>query len=245
MLYPDRNIKSVGDLLKNLRNHTADLGGQPLWFRGQANKAWSLQPSLFRQQGQNSEMSLLKKFKQNAAMLLNPQPSNDFDWLFIMQHHGVPTRLLDWSESPLVATYFAVNEDSDDDAVLWVLLPVKLNMCSNIEPDYPHDIPSFDEEWLRNYSTQAVASETTSRLLPLAAIAPRNSNRMLAQQGVFTISHRSELTIERIGRKEHVWRYVIPNQFKHTILSELRLLGVSKYQLFPELQSIGELLREV
>src|SRR3546814_12618621 len=120
-----------------------------------------------------------------------------------MQHYGIPTRLLDWTESPLTGLYFALERDIDKDGALWVLLPCELNQKNNYRPDYEFEIPSFEDSHLTNYVPSTIASESKSKLLPMAAIAPRNSPRMQAQQGVFTI--RSE---ERRVGKECVstWR---------------------------------------
>ncbi|AIQ29305.1 hypothetical protein P40081_14945 [Paenibacillus sp. FSL P4-0081] len=242
--YTDKQIKSISDLLKHLKPNIGAYDG-PIWYRGQSDKTWKLEPSYARVSNRVSESNLIKKFKQSATMLLNPLPANEFNWLFIMQHHGVPTRLLDWSESPLTALYFCASGEADKDGALWVLLPVELNKHSNIEPTYTYDIPSFEDVLLKNYSPESIAGETTSKLYPLAAIAPRNSTRMQSQLGAFTIDHRNDSTIENIGDKKHVWRYIVPSSCKQSILEELSLLGISKFQLFPEMQSIGEILRSV
>lgn len=243
MKYKDKKITSLTDLIKHLKKDTGNYEG-PLWFRGQTDSAWKLLPSFSRLNNGVTETNLLKKFKQDATMLINPRPANSFDWLFIMQHHGVPTRLLDWSESPLTSTYFATDGNEDVDGALWVLLPVELNKHSNIEPEYFYDIPSFEDDVLKNYTPESIASENTSKLFPIAAIAPRNSKRMQSQLGVFTIIHRLDVAIEEVGDKKHVWRYIIPKESKKDILRELKLLGVGKFQLFPELQSIGDAIKE-
>lgn len=237
----DKKIRSLTELIKHLKKDTTDYDG-PVWYRGQSNKEWRLIATFARPGHTSSEQNLIKKFKQNATLLLNPRPSKDIEWLFIMQHHGVKTRLLDWTESPLTALYFAVRKKSKHDGVLWVLLPVDLNKCSNVRPDFPKDIPSFEDEALKNYSPESFAGEKTSKLYPLAAIAPRNNSRMQAQLSVFTISHRDDTPIEDIGEKKHAWRYIIPKEHKEQLKAELKLLEISKFQLFPELSSIAEML---
>ncbi|MDP3859277.1 MAG: FRG domain-containing protein, partial [Stagnimonas sp.] len=168
-----------------------------------------------------------------------------FDWLFLMQHYGLPTRLLDWTESPLVALYFAVNDfelHADQDATLWALRPCELNKRANIEDaNEQFFIPSFDDDELKNYSIESLASgPKRTKLSPIATIATRNNPRIQAQLGVFTIHHLDETPLENIGDGAHVSKYVIPTAARTLILDQLRLLGFSKFSMFPELASIGE-----
>jgi hypothetical protein len=61
--------------------------------------------------------------------------------------------------------------------------------------------------------------------------------------GVFTIHHRDPIAIENIGNRKHIMKYVIPSNCKKEIMQELKVLGITKFQLFPELSSIGENIR--
>ncbi len=232
-------FSSISDLVEKL---IIDLNGikGPVWFRGQADKDWSLTPVLVRKNKLNKEIELMRSFKQNATMLVNPMPKNSLEWMFVMQHHGVPTRLLDWTESPLIASYFSVNEKCSVDGALWVIMPLELNKEARV-----FEIPSSEEEAvMSNYSTEALSGESQSMLLPIGIIAPRNNTRMQAQLSVFTINQREIIPIEEIGIKMHVWRYLVEKQHKRQIIKELEAIGIGKFQLFPELQSIGDELRK-
>lgn len=239
-------ITSIQDLLVKLEEINQK-NPSATWYRGQAFKKWTLTPYYLRLDGSQSESTLLKRFKQSAAMLINTAPKESFDWLFLMQHYGVPTRLLDWSESPLVALYFAVEnieKHAEDDGSLWLLYPSLLNKNANInnkeEADY---IPSFDDEELTSYSVESLKSNRRTQLYPLATIATRNNSRIQAQQGVFTIHHHENIPIENIGDKKHVIHFVIPADAKKSIKKQLALLGYTKFQLFPELSSIGDIIK--
>lgn len=244
MRHPEEEIHNIGELIDKLKGHI-DNNDWPIWYRGQSDVRWGLVPKFLRGTSNKSEIHLINRFKQNATLLLQKHPRNDFDWLFLMQHHSMPTRLLDWSESPLVALYFAVTENPTLDGAIWVLLPTILNEKSNYRPDFPYEVPSFEDEQLKTYSPETVASEHRSKLFPLAAIAPRNSGRMQAQQGVFTISHRENTPIEDVGaegaNRDHVWKYKVPVAAKATIIEELKVLGFSRFQLFPELDSLANI----
>jgi hypothetical protein len=244
MLYPDKEITSVTGLIDNL---ITDIPAEQkhIWYRGQSKKEWKLISALGRikKRSEQVENYLIKRFRQNATQLVTIAHTTNWDWLLTMQHHGVPTRLLDWSESPLIGLYFAVCEKPKTDGSIWMLLPSMLNRSSNIEPEYSVDIPSFDDPILENYSTHNLVSERLSHLFPIAVIVPRTNPRIQAQLGVFSIMHRDPIAIEDVGDSKHVWRYNIPANSKINILRELKILGINKFSLFPELPSVGEMVK--
>ncbi|AOM79194.1 FRG domain-containing protein [Pedobacter steynii] len=236
----DKTINNLTELLELLKEDSKDIK-TPIWFRGHANIGYKLIPGLFRYSKAPVETNLIEKFKQNATMLLNNNHIREIDWLFIMQHNGVPTRLLDWSESPLVALYFACSSDKKKDGALNMLLPIELNKKASIKQNYIVSINDTAIE--QRYSPEAYKSETTSEMFPVAIICPRNSARIQAQAGTFTIFHRDKTPIEMIDGGKHVWRYKIPASSKDSILKELDLFGIDEFRLFPELPSLGSILK--
>jgi hypothetical protein len=117
----------------------------PLWYRGCGKLDHDLTPSLYRHKTSKTiedfmrlEKFLLARFQQRSIPF-HARPSGDpWEWLFLMQHYGVPTRLLDWTESPLMALFFAVTLARpslsskgrpvfDRDASIWFLDPEKWN----------------------------------------------------------------------------------------------------------------------
>lgn len=237
-------IKTIGELLLILKGITSSFD-EDIWFRGQSNFSWGLSPGLLRLAAPSSESSLLSRFKQSAAMLIKDSTKDNFDWLFLMQHYGVPTRLLDWSESPLAALYFAVSEKSKDstDGALWILKPTELNKIANISTSEKNFIPSFEDSELTNYSVETLNSNPRNKLAPIATIATRNSARIQAQLGVFTIHHLDNRPIEEFCSNDEVLKYKIPASSKSDLRDELSLLEINKFTLFPELASIGEIMK--
>lgn len=218
--------------------------GGSIWYRGQTKDSYSLLPSYLRN-SYAPETTLLSAFKQNATMLADKQPKNNFDWMFLMQHYGIPTRLLDWSESPLVALYFALQKtEENDDAVIWALKPTELNKQANIKSlQEEFYIPSFEDVEIDGYSIES--SNAKVSLKPVAVIASRNNPRIQAQMGVFTIHHLNDTTpIEEIGNQSHIIKYVIDNTNKKDILKQIELLGITQFQLFPELSTIKSVMQK-
>jgi hypothetical protein len=239
--------------LSEIIDHLDTLSGRAktIWFRGHADARWRLEPSLARQDKLSSENQLTKRFKQNAFQFLQRVPTEEWEWMFLMQHYGVPTRLLDWTESPLVGLYFALQEDGFSlgtrrpPAALWCLFPRKLNELSGLVLNPPDDIPAFgDEEELKDYLPSRVHGAGTASKNPLAIIAPRQFGRVYAQQGVFTILHRESRNIEDLtdgpDRSNHLVQIVIPRTAAHRIRKEIALLRITKLTVFPQLENVAE-----
>jgi len=243
MKYEDRNLTKIDDLVEHLR---ASDDGSIYWFRGQAKSSWSLIPSLGRSADLlAAEMTIFKKFRQNAYSHLIEKPKDDWEWIFLMQHHRAPTRLLDWSEIPLVALHFAISGHDDEDGALWVLDPVALNNLGGHHRAHKRDILAvgMDKE-LEQFLPDQVSARV-ARPTPVAFIGPKNSQRMVAQSGTFTVMHAEPVPIETIGDKKHLFKLVIPSDRKEALRKELKLLGVNNYTLFPDLDHVAEIARSL
>ena len=238
MRHKDRKIESVGDLIGLLKEDKVDEA--PTWFRGQGRATWDLVPSIGRNPIHlTAELTSIKRFKQDAWSHISSPPSDEWGWISTMQHYRAKTRLLDWSENPLVALYFAL-ANSDDDSergALWCLDPVALNSESGHRRAFAMDILAFGDPELESYLPDQVDARKAS-LDPLAVIGPRNTSRMVAQSGTFTIIHAEPRPIEKVGKKKHIWRYTISPGVKREIRRELQIIGVTEYAIFPELDRV-------
>jgi hypothetical protein len=247
MKFDDEKIGSVGDLLRLLRMQNP--GKQPVWYRGHADKTWKLVPSVARTPANlAAEATLIKRFKQNALPFIQRRPNDEWEWMFLLQHYGVPTRLLDWTEAPLVALFFACEneEHHGQDGTVWCLLPTELNKLANVSLNHAMELPFLGVEPVTNsYLPSVIAKEHTTKLKPVAATAIRDSARMYAQLGTFTIIHREAHAIEELDPQKHVWRWIVPKSKKKSILTELSKLAINRLTLFPELSSVAQLAREV
>ena len=239
---PIKKISSISDLLSNLQEDMKEYD-KPIWFRGHSDEKWKLVPSIFRQDT-HSEIVSLRKFQQDAPLLINPRPANSWEWLFIMRHYDVPTRLLDWTESPLVATYFAIHQHPDSDGALWILRPLKLNsregrVIGDKHTEQESSLPWVEDEDLDIFNPENYSREHTRTFAnPIAFLAPRNTPRMQSQLSVFTINYHDSTPMEDANSNDYLWKYLIPKDAKKTILKELQLLKINKFQLYPELDKI-------
>jgi hypothetical protein len=244
--YQDRTVRSVSEALGALKEQSRQRG-QIVWFRGHGVKSWKLVPTLARIPSHlKAEGALIKRFMQNAVPHVERPPQNEWEWMFLMQHHGAETRLLDWSESPLAALYFAVfNKAHAGGGAVWCLDPLALNEAANLRFPFKIEIPAFGlDKVLESYLPSNV-QENPSKLFTVAIVGPRNTPRMAAQLGTFTINHRLHEPIEEIGDGQHVWRWIIPGKAKRGIRRELAQLGYTALTLFPELDRVADVTKEL
>jgi len=249
MKHENRQVRNIGDFITALRDTT---NNRIVWFRGQKRLDWKLLPNIARPTegkpngSMDEEGAAIKRFKQNAGAFLDRTPSDIWEWIFLMQHHRGVTRLLDWSESPLVALYFALEHDADGhDAVVWCLDPMELNAHAGHNRKNPRDILAFGiDEALDNYAPDRV-SQIDALMEPIAAIGPRNSRRMVAQSGTFTIIHADPKPIEEVKDSSHIWRLVIPDDAKENIREELKIVGFNEFMLFPDLETLAVHTKEL
>jgi len=217
--------------------------GTDVWWRGHADATWHLQPSVHRKGNLSYEREVATRFFQSApSRRIHCPRDDDFAaWLFLMQHHGLPTRLLDWTESALVALYFAVAAHDDKPSDLWALSPMILNryqvdrgaiaVCSHKDVK-PLVLPPLCE---------GVASPDK-----VMAVACREVDiRMLVQHACFTI-HGSATCLEDVpAHDKFLLRFSIAPELKGPWKEALYRLGVRESTLFPDLDHLASELREL
>ena len=217
-----------------------------LWFRGHPNVEYLLQPTVYRSPySWRNERPLLHQFKARAARFIDNPPTTDIEWLFIMQHHATPTRLLDWSENALIALAFATQYSSDQhvgkDAAVWCLNPQKLN--ENIRfSDFPDEpVPNICD----NTELQTMF-ESPRQDCPVAIIGPQNTDRIIAQRGVFTLfPNKDSFSLESVEHAEKfLFKIIIPESSIKNISDDLYYMGMTESTIFPELDSISKELRK-
>jgi hypothetical protein len=128
-------IRRIEDLITAVRADTVTWHAQePRWFRGEPVSEKALMPTLYRDGFTPHENALLQMFRARAGGFHDTVPMREHtdQWLFLARHAGLPTRLLDWSESALIALYFALEES---EPVIWMLNPLDLNDLSYTNPD--------------------------------------------------------------------------------------------------------------
>lgn len=207
-----KTISTMSDL-----DEYIDLLPRSTLFRGVPNKEYTLVPSLFRHKNIKNidkiEHDLMWFFKTQAKPYLNNIPKNDLDWLVVAQHHGLPTRLLDWSLSPLVACFFAVNDLSETDGAIFV-----------------YNVKSFRKE----------EDIDVNDLDKITVFIPSHSTkRIAAQSGHFTIHPTSKMQLN----DESISKLIIPVERKKYFLDRLSKYGIHHGTIYPGLDGLSSYIK--
>lgn len=193
-------------------------------YRGLSSNDYRLIPTLgrvrlkHRDTFESVEREILRTFKERALPFLPTKPANDWEWLAIAQHHGLPTRLLDWTRNPLVAIYFSVRKKTDEDSVIHVLEQQDQTLV---------DI----EQWPSPLGMSGI---------PLRYVPSHVTARIIAQDSLFTF-HPGVANIPFDNTKLH--RIIIPAESRTRIKKELYYYGIHDAAMFPGLDGLGSLIK--
>jgi len=252
MPIPIKTIKSISQYLTEIEDLSKD--NPKLWFRGHESIDHKLNPSIYRIPFESKfEEEFQVKFKSRAIPFLRESLSNNdyWSWLFLMQHHGVPTRLLDWSSSALVALAFAVlyrgNNYADRDAVIWCLNPIKLNSEDRVRIILKDNELIPDISVVKKVESVYKFKPDSSSDYPIAITGPLNNDRIVAQKGTFTLfPDKVAFNLEdRDEADQFLTKFIIPKNDVESIKKQLLILGISETSVYPELASLGhEIKRE-
>lgn len=215
----------------------ASLGGSTILFRGEPQEGNKLIPSLGRGTEANTsgdlcgtfETNLIQEFKRLSFPVIKKNPNSEFEWLFLAQHYGLPTRLLDWSTNPLVALFFAVEKNDEENAVLYIVSHM-------ITDDY--DV--FD------FRTADIKPDKKIGALKVSALQPKQGEfifvrpkytdqRYLNQKSIFSCPANPFKELSLPG----IIKLSINKEWKHNIRNRLKVLGITHSYIYPGLEGVA------
>lgn len=195
------------------------------WFRGHADASWPLIPKAGRPEytmkevnpGKPRDLGRFSVWRSQAIAYLPNLPHNDWECLAIAQHHGLATRLLDWTNNPLVAVFFACCECMHSNGALYCYMP-----------------EVFCRETLR-LDAEAVGIGYMPRAI---------SSRILNQRGMFTFHSppTAPIKVKQIDahpETPNLVQLVIPAALKLDMLEHLDRYGINRVTLFPDLDGLS------
>jgi hypothetical protein len=284
-LYRSTKVRSIHDFLDAVRADTADwdcVGHVRPWFRGQADAGRPPVPSVLRRERaskghrsrQYDEFHMTTMFRLKALALGRvPETARLDQWLFLMQHHGLPTRLLDWTENPLAACFFAASSAARSEKpkskykdrvhmAVWVLHPIRLNMMTDgALNDFPNTWKQ--SECLENFKIafgtagldKIPLAEGGYRIfkptrLPLAVQPSTIAPRIAVQKGCFTVHGRDRRDFEALFQtqpsthRRYFRKYLFRRDRAPKLVNELEQMGVSDSTLFPDLDGLTREMKD-
>lgn len=200
-------------------------------YRGVADSInHKLIPSIGRANGYllPDEQEILDSFKKRAYNSLQKHPNSDWEWLALAQHHGLPTRLLDWSSSPLVAAYFATKPEIDENS-------------GKVKPCCPNGSAVYGLHFCSYLNTDTHANPFQINRSGIF-IPPHITERISGQAGLFSIQP-DPLVEYNPDSDGELTKYEFDSTVASDIQSGLHFLGVREDSIFPDLDGFTRGIR--
>jgi hypothetical protein len=223
-------------------------------YRGGNDASAALLTSLDRLGGKEPhakadlEGHILRNFIRYSRPFLGREPANDWEHLVSAQHHGAPTRLLDWTYSPLVAAFFATRAGGDCDRVIWRLdwQPVHEKFALPPRSLMPSELGEMFEKGA-HFSPWDLFDARDRHTFAALIEPPSLDTRLVTQSAVFTLSSDKTMSfdhfLETHGQEKTLTKFVIAADDVGRFRDQLDLVGMDERRLFPDLDGVAASLR--
>ncbi len=230
--------------IRRFRSHFA--------FRGVNDANYPLTTTLTRLGGNDTELEphLIRNFSKYAYRDVVEKDSV-WHWITVAQHHGLPTRLLDWTSSPLVAAHFATAnlEHFDKDGAIWM---VNYQDAHQYLPEILKEVLSEEGANLftikmlsRTISTLKELNSLSEKPFPLFLEPPSIDDRIVNQHSLFSLFSSPEVEIDRwFAPHPDLWKkLIIPAHLKWEFRDKLDQANITERVLFPGLDGLSTWLK--
>ena len=227
-------------------------------FRGQANANWHLRNAIertdFIKLYQGIEVEFVAEFQRGARNYLNKDelPEHLIEWLALMQHHGAPTRLLDFSKSPYIAAYFAFEECFPIEKNMVGIWALNFNFLKNkalevLSSEFSDEI-KLNKNLINERLFEKVFYQNNKRLI--FPVEPFRMNRRYSlQQSIFISTGISaepfmdQLDFLKDEIDKAVIKIELPTILKKEVIRDLQRMNLNRASLFPDLDGYASSLR--
>lgn len=243
------------DQVKQARDCLRLRDGEECYYRGHEQEQYELLPSLIRLKNKISSNTALRTLEYDLFFEFQARARDtygaglsEWDVLFLMQHHGVPTRLLDWTEIFGVALYFAVKQPIPGvNPCIWLLNPYELNVS---DPDWRRSRDLFspkyfgydaDEDYVYDFAEMLMEKDGIDWAWPISLYPSQSNSRLRAQSGSFTIHGTRHEPLDAIAPMV-VDKVVLPNALIPKAREFLARAGINEYSVFPDLDGLARMM---
>lgn len=241
-------------------------------FRGQSDSEWPLATSLERWISANKKISrnvideesaerlMLEEFKRGAHHYLPSYlhlPKTTLEWLALMQYYGTPTRLLDFTRSPFVASFFAFEDvgEPGKHCAVWVVNEIWcrttaisiINEAHKGESNYKK-VQEYTDLSEEKYFEKIFLRDPKIPRMVFPVCSKRRNERLTMQQGLFLCPGGAAETFEEQLENlddsyNNVKKITIPNESREEVIKDLNLMNINSSTLFPGLDGFARSLR--
>jgi hypothetical protein len=244
------DIESITNFLEYVYYLQQHWDNNELWFRGVSKSSYKLVPSIYRQTvwkyKSDQANDIYFEFIRKARSCLSDSCSK-WEWYHIMQHYGLPTRLLDWTEGALIALFFATRKLAEvDNPSVWVIDPYWINKSSSGREEVFWTDSLAPEQKIPDLYIESHEKKELPKY-PLCLLPSHTNERIRAQRSCFSVHGRYKDGFKRLCRDKadaRLAKLVICTDCAQKIKQELVSAGVKESTLFPDLEGIAREIKD-